>query len=210
MAEPVNPTETPNPGDSQTTVQTSTPTNAGNVVDPAEVERLRKEAEQAKMRANQLEKEAEARKKADEEAEAKRLAEQNEFKDLYEQEKAKREAFENEQRQAEQKAELQAAKDAILKDYSEATVELANDAGLDLSDTSDEAQAKLRSTLDKLQAKVVDKKVTPNNGGDQRTTGQTRQEIIQEYVTNKRESTFDLALQDIPAIQAMKQTNGDA
>lgn len=197
--------ETVTPGDSQTTVQTTAPAQ-GNAVDQAEVERLRKEAEQARMRANQLEKEAEARKKADEEAEAKRLEEQNQWKEIAEQEKAKRLELETAQEQAQRKAELEAAKAAIFKDFNQDVVELANDAGLDLADTSEEAQDKLRATLDRLQAKISSEtKVTPNNPNTPPVDD--RAKLLEQMRYGDREARAKV-ISSIPAVEEMRRQAG--
>ena len=209
MADTPTPGETVTPGDSQTSVQTSAPANTGNAVDPAEVERLRKEAEQARMRANQLEKEAEARKKADEEAEAKRLEEQQEYKTLAEQEAAKRKALEDEIAENQKKQELSDAKTAVTKDYSEETIKEAQELGIDLTDASEASVEAYKAKLDKLQAKTVDRPVTPNNGGNSTTPTKSRQEILQDFVTDNREATFHEVLNTIPALQQMRAVNGD-
>jgi hypothetical protein len=210
MADTPKPGETVNPeAPSNTPVQTPAPA-PGNASDPAEVERLKKEAEQATLRANQLANQLKAREEKEAEDERKRLEEQQEYKTLAEQAQAKLDAMEAEKRTEAEKRETAEAKAEIFKGYSEAAIELANDAGVDLTDTSDEAQAKLRSTLDKLQAKVADKPVTPNNGANTAPNPVNRDELLQQYATDNRESTFDAALQTIPGIQAMKASNGDA
>lgn len=206
---PTTPGETAKPGDSQTTVTTTTPAPAGNAVDQAEVDRLKKEAEQATLRANQLANQLKERDDKAAEDERKRLEEQNEWKTVAEQNQAKLDAYESEKKAEAEKKEREEAKTAIFKDYSEAAIDLANDAGVDLADTSEEAQAKLRSTLDKLQAKVADKPVTPNNAPNNTPGTASRGEILQEYAKDGRERTFDAALQTIPGLQAMKQSNGD-
>lgn len=164
MAEPVVSTETPNPGDSQTTVTPPATTPVVNAVDLTEVERLRKEAEQARMRANQLEKEKEARDKADEEARLKRLEEENQYKELYEQEKAKREGLETEAEKKQREAEVAETKQKILGDYSDAVKQEAEEFGFDLT-TTDEADVEaFKDKLEKIN-KRLDSKVSPNNPG---------------------------------------------
>jgi membrane protein involved in colicin uptake len=119
-----------------------------------EVERLRKEAEQAKMRANQLANELEERKKADDAAKEAKLKENEEFKALYEQEQAKRTEIET-KFQAERKAqEVKAATEELDKNYSKDVLELATAAGVALTDTSDEAKAAYKERLDALTGKV--------------------------------------------------------
>src|SRR4051812_21998082 len=86
-----------------------------NAVDPAEVERLRKEVEQTNLRNRQLQNEADARKKAEDERVAKELESQNEYKLLHEQEKAKREELEAEKAANEKQKEVNNASAEVLK-----------------------------------------------------------------------------------------------
>lgn len=182
---------------------------SGNAVDPAEVERLRKEAEQARMRANQLENELAAKKAAEEEAQRQALEEQNEWKAIAEQEKAKREALENERLEAEAKQALETAQADLFKDFPSDVVELAQETGLTLQATTDEAINKLRSSLEKIQAKIAnDAQVGPNNG-NQSAKPQDRRELLQSYAISGRESDFNKALSDLHWIQAAKAVNGD-
>lgn len=156
--------ETVTPGDTQTTVQTPAAPVA-NASDPAEVERLRKEQEQKDLRIRQLENEAAAREKADAEAKAKSLEEKEEYKTLYEQAQALlREKDEAESAVTRQK-ELAAATTQVFQEYPANVVELAQTAGLKLTDDSDEAKTALKATLDAFKEKVGGSAptATPNN-----------------------------------------------
>lgn len=186
--------ETSTPEAPKNGTQTPAP-NTGNASDPA-VEQLRKEKEQAEMRARQLANELAAKKKAEEEAEAKRLAEQNEYKTLHEQEKAKREALEAKLAEEERRKELAKAKAEVLADYSDDVKAAAEDLGLDLSDTDDDAKATFKEKLDKLQQRVgVSGKVTPNNpgkpsaapelSGPQLATAMKSQDKFEEIISKK-------------------------
>ena len=128
--------------------------DAKNDSGQSEVERLRKEAEQAKMRANQLQNDLDARKKADDEAESAKLKENEEFKTLYEQEQAKRTELEQTLQSDRKAADIQAATQELSKDYSRDVLDLATAAGVALSDVSDEAKASYKERLDALQSKV--------------------------------------------------------
>lgn len=134
-----------------------------------EVERLKKEKEQAEMRANQLQNKLDAEEKAKADAKAKELEEQNEFKTLYEQEKAKREEIEAERLSEERKKELQETTVSVLGDYSDEVKALAEDTGLSLGDVSEDAVADFKAKLDKIQTRIGNTQVTPNNPG--RTSG---------------------------------------
>jgi vacuolar-type H+-ATPase subunit E/Vma4 len=133
-------------------------------VDP-EVERLRKEAEQATMRANQLANQLKAKEEAEAAQKAKELEEQNEFKTLYEQEKARREEIETAQAQAERQAAVKAASDKLFSEYPEQVKALAEEAGMSLSSVDDDAVAAFKAKLDKVSGMVAAPKVTANNPG---------------------------------------------
>ena len=128
-----------------------------------EVERLRKQAEQAEMRANQLANQLKAKEEAEAAQKQKELEENNEFKSLYEQERAKREELESERASEEQKREINIASQNLLKEYSDDVKQLADDAGISLQGTSDEEVAAFKSTLDKFQARLGKQSVSPNN-----------------------------------------------
>lgn len=130
-----------------------------------ELERLRKEHQQIEMERNQLRNKLEAEEAAKAAAKAKELEEQNEFKTLFEQEKAKREALENERQEEARRKELGTAQATILAEYDDDVKGLAEDAGITLSDTSDEAAQAYKEKLEKLQTRLGKQKVQPNNPG---------------------------------------------
>jgi hypothetical protein len=146
--------ETVTPGDSQTTVTPPTPAPAATV-DTAEVERLRKQSEQADMRVRQLENEKKERDAKDAEERQKQLEEQNEFKTLYEKTNADLQALRDTQTAAERQAELSKLSEGILKDYPQAVVDVAQTAGLNLTDDGEAAQKTFKDKLDSLKEKVA-------------------------------------------------------
>lgn len=166
--------------------------------DAAEVERLKKEAEQARMRANQLQNQLDQKAKEEEEATRQKLEEENQYKSLYEQEKAKREAFETEQERNQREAELARVKQDALKDYPEEVRTEAEELGIDLSDASNVDAYKAR--LDKLNARYENaNKVTPNNGRPSTNTKRSKHEILQDYASGNSKA-FDEALSSVPFI----------
>jgi len=136
-------------------------------VDNSEVERLRKEVEQVTMRSNQLANQLKAKEDAEAAEKAKQLEEQNEFKTLYEQEKAKREEIETAQAQAEKAATLKAESDKLFATYPEQVKTLAEEVGLSLTDTDEDTVAAFKQKLDKISGSIAAPKVTPNNPGVQ-------------------------------------------
>lgn len=159
------PVETATPVVKNEVTPPSAPAPQVNTTDNSELDKLKKELEQTQMRANQLNNQLEAKAKAEEEAKAKKLEEQNEFKSLYEQEKAKREAVETERQEAETKQSLSIAEQAIFAEFDPSAIEVAKDAGLSLSEDSDEAKAALKTKLEKIQSKLVSTPVSSNNPG---------------------------------------------
>lgn len=208
---PVTPETAPS-GDSKTTVQPQAPVS-GNASDPAEVERLRKEAQQQTMRANQLQKDLEARKKADEEARQKQLEENEQFKDLWEKEKAEKEALISERETARRKAELQAETSNLFKDYSPAVQKLAVTAGLSLSDDSDEAKADLKAKLDTFSSEIGSPRVEANNPPPTETPTPDREQAIKVMRMNNvpnstRRNAVKTAVGNLESIKAMKAQVG--
>jgi len=159
-----------------------TPTTTPVVnVDTAEVERLRKEAEQARMRANQLENELKKKNDAEAEARQKQLEEQQEYKTLYEQEKAERERLAQERELESLTQTIKSEEAKITAAYPQEVLDIAKELGFSLTDSSDEAVATFKAKLDKVSEKVGAKGgVTPNNT---RTTvnNASREEKLKQY-----------------------------
>lgn len=173
---PQGETATPQVLENNTNPSVTTP-----VVNTDAQEMLRKEAEQAKMRANQLENELKKFKDAQEQAKAKELEEKEEYKTLYEQSQAELNRQREEREQSERQKTLNAEKDALLADFPEAVKAIADEAGLQLTDDSDEAKATFKAKLDKIFEQVGDTaKVTPNNTRSN-TTEKSREELLAEY-----------------------------
>lgn len=140
---------------------------AGNGSEGAgEAEKLRKELEQARMRENQLLNEKKERDAKDEAERNRKLEEDNQFKELYEQEKTKRETIESERKAEINRKEIDAARTEVMSDFSDDVKELAEEAGLSLDSAEDDAKAAYKAKLEKIQAKLgTTSKVTPNNPG---------------------------------------------
>jgi len=147
--------------DSKTTVPVTAPATVTS--NDGEVEKLRKEKEQAEMRANQLANQLKAREEADAEAKAKELEEQNKFKDLYEQEKAKREAVETEAEAKERLAAIAKAKDEVLGEYSDEVKKQVEALGLDLADTDEASVNSFKEKVAILDKGTASTKIGGNN-----------------------------------------------
>lgn len=171
--------ETGTPKAPENVTPTQTPTQ-GNVSDTA-VEQLRKEKEQAEMRANQLANQLKAREEAEAKAKAKELEEQNEFKTLYEQEKAKRESIEAEREAEASRKELEKARNEVLNEYPEEVKALATDLGIVLNSSEEDAKAEFKEKLDKIaKRESTSGKVTPNNPRVQNNQSQMTQSELRQ------------------------------
>jgi hypothetical protein len=205
--------ETATQGDSQTTVPTPAAPVA-NASDPAEVERLRKEAEQATLRANQLANQLKAKEDAEEKARQAALEEQNEWKTIAEQEKAKRLDLEAEQERAVAKIQLDESQTEVFKEFPDDVVELAKDTGLTLNENSEEAKEALKSKLNKLSERISSSSnVTPNNQATN-TKAPDRNELLQEHakqqtITPGDTPAYHKALGGLNWIKVAKADNGE-
>lgn len=175
-----------------------------------ELAEAKKIAEQAQMRARQLENEKATREKADEEARHKQLEENEEYKILYEREKAQREELLSEREKEVQEATIAAAKKEVLNGFSSEVLEIAEATGLSLYDSSDEAKAQLKAKLEIIASKVgnTDKKVIGNNTRDE-TPGADNDYLRMRFsdVSIAREARKS-AISKIPALEEMRKISG--
>lgn len=162
------------------TVTPSTLSNENSIVtapitdnSSAVVEDAKRKADQANLRANQLQNELDKIKLAQSESQQKQLLEKEEFKTLYEQTQSRLDEITNAQTAKERQEEITAATNDVFKDYSPDTIELAKLAGLGLSDDSDSAKAVLKEKLDAFQAKVGNNAPTVLSNNPRQTAPQT-------------------------------------
>jgi len=186
----------------------SAPVQQVNTVDTAEIERFKKAAEQAQMRVNQLENEAKKRKEAEEAARLKQLEENDEWKSVAEQNKAKLEAMEAE-REAERKSkELSEARAEVFKEFPAEVIEIAEDAGLGLTDTSEEAKEVFKAKLEKISQKVVTKApVTPNNPANPSAPSGSREELLKRMAYGDKAARAEV-ISTLPGVEAMRKMAG--
>lgn len=186
---------------------TPTPTAPVKTEDNSEVERLKAEL-QAQMRANQVANEKlKAKEEAEAEAKRKQLEENEEWKSLAEQEKAKREALEAEREAETRTKELKEATDSVFKDFPAEVIEIAQETGLTLNDVTDEAKETLKAKLEKIQTKVVtNTKVTPNNG-QPAPINPNRDELLERMKYGDREAR-EKVISEIPGVKAMRKMAG--
>lgn len=147
----------------------STPAPVDNASDPI-VEAAKKEAEQARLRANQLENELQKERQKREADEKAKLEANQEYKSLAE----KLESELNQMKEAEAEktraATLAAETATVLSEYPEAVQKLAKVAGIGLTDDGPLAKTALKEKLDTLTAEVAASsptaEVASNPGGN--------------------------------------------
>lgn len=159
---------------STATVPTSSSDNSS-----AELQKARKDAEQARMEANLFRNKLAEKEKLESETQAKKLEEEGQYKELLAKERAEKEALLSEKDAAERSAILSAGTNEVLGKYSPAVVDIAKTAGLSLVDDSDEAKVSLAEKLDSIQAKVGGQaKVQGNNPAPSVQQPQGKEELI--------------------------------
>lgn len=149
------------------------------VTSNADVEAAKKAAEQATLRANQLENENRKLKEAQDAAATKQLEEKEEFKTLYEKTQAQLNELTTAQESSARQAQLSTATETVLKDYPAEVVDIAKTAGLALSDDSEASQTLLKEKLDAIKAKVAPgTTVTSNNPSNPTQPQLTREQLV--------------------------------
>lgn len=179
-----------------------------NTVDTAEVERLKKEAAQAQMRANQLQNMLDKKAAEEEAARLKQLEENNEWKSIAEQNRAKLEALEAEREAEERSKELAAAKQEVFKEFPAEVIEIAEETGLSLSEATEEEKANLKAKLEKIQSKVVtNKPVTPNNPANPAPVDADRSEKLKRMAYGDKQARQEI-ISSLPGVEAMRKMAG--
>lgn len=172
-----------------------------NSTDNGEVERLRKEKEQAEMRANQLANQLKAREDADSAAAQAKLEEDNQYKELFEQEKAKREALETEQTEAQRTAELARVKAEALSGVSDDVKKLAEELGIGLTDTDEKSVETYKEKLGKISASAP--RVAANNPGVSVDQQMSVEELRETLYADKTGDKFHEIVMKMPGIASM-------
>jgi flagellar biosynthesis GTPase FlhF len=212
---PETPTgETPNaPAPSNASVTPTAPVQDNSRT--ADVEAAKREAEQARMRANQLENELKKFRDEQEAARQKQLEEQQEYRQLYEQTESKLREMQQESEAAVKAQALSTATETLYKDYPETVVDLAKTAGLTLTDDSEAAQAALKTKLDELKSKFGTTlpqsnnpsqpvQVTDRNALVARQNNWEGSPMAMAAVKGDLKPTYEY-IRSLPAIQKMKE-----
>jgi hypothetical protein len=212
---------TPKPGETGTAPAPSNEPGTASVPPvvntSADVEQAKREAEQARIRANQLENENKKLKEAQEAARQKQLEEKEEFKTLYEQTATRLKEIEDRDAVNERAKELSTATEEVFKDYDPKAVELAKVAGLSLSDSTDEARTALKEKLDIFQKQVGPSASTPgsNNPHNPAPAAATREELVRRNGDGVSpmalagakgdDSVIKSYIRELPAVKRMRE-----
>lgn len=166
-----------------------------------DVEAIRKEAEQARMRENQLKNELEKLKSQQEAERLEKLKENEDYKALYEQSQAELDRQRDEREAGERNSKLSAEKDTVLSEYPEAVKKIAEATGLVLTDDTEEAKTALKAKLDNIAENVgTTAQVTPNNTRPV-TNEKSRDELIKEYRQTGDRRAMDAAIADLSFVK---------
>jgi hypothetical protein len=177
---PTGETPTPDSPKNEPSNPTTPPVDNGSA---AEVEQAKKDAEQARMRANQLENENKQLKANQAEADKKQLEEKEEFKALYEKTDAELKQIRDERETAERQTKLSSETETVFKDYPESVVDVAKTAGLSLAEDSETARTALKEKLEAIKAKVEPNgkpPVSPNNPNNPAPANPDREALVKD------------------------------
>lgn len=173
----------------------------------ADVEAVRKEAEQAKMRANQLQNElAEAQKKIAE-AEQAKLQEKEDYKTLWEQANSQLQEVVTTQEQAAFQAEVAKKESEVTAQYSEEVLKIVKTTGVKLDGVDDAAAAAFKAKLDEIQETVgATASNRPENHSGAVVPDTARREQALERVRQGDRTAVEEAVNTLGFIQAYEKS----
>ncbi len=168
----------------------------------AELEAARKEAEQARMRANQLENQLAEAKRREAEAEQAKLQEKEDYKTLWEQTQSELLAIREKEEQSAVQAEITKKESEVTSQYSEEVLEIAKTAGLKLSGVDETAAADFKAKLDKISEKVgATAKPRPENHQAPNAETLSKEQAIERLKQGDRTAVTD-AVNSLGFVQA--------
>lgn len=181
--------------------QSETP-DKGNVADSS-VEQLRKDLEKERMEKNMLRNKLDTAQQEKAKQEQAKLEEKEEFRTLYEQEKARAEALAAEKEEAEKSRALTEATGELLADFSDEVKATVEETGLSLGDLSEEAREEFKTKVGAI-AKRVDTTTIAANNPNPNPPKAGRAELIDNYRLNRKDPKAwnDLAM-SIPSVKEM-------
>lgn len=176
----------------------------------AEVERFRKEAEQARMRANQLENELKSREQKDVEARQKRLEEDQQYKELADERAKELDTLKKEREEETARAKRESEQQKILSTYPQPVIELAETTGVSLLDDSDDAKASFKAKLDTVSEKLNLKPgatIQASNPAEIVPNTDSREQLLEGMKVGFKPAAGKF-ISSMPAIKEMKRNAG--
>lgn len=182
-------------------------TVAAPVVDNSnvDVEAAKKEAEQARMRANQLENELKKIREQQEAERQKQLEEQGKWKEVADAKTAELERIQRERDEQQRQAELENATNGVFKDYPANVVDIAKTTGLSLPDDSEEAIAAFKEKLDTIKKQVVPTaSPSANNPHNPAPAEASKAELLDRMKAGDK-TAVNQYISELPAIKRMRE-----
>jgi len=185
-----------------------------DVVSKADLEALQAELNKTKMSESQArnalkeKEEAEAKVKAElEKLKNKKGEDDDEVKQLLEQERQKREELESRIETSEKQKKLTETQNGLFEEFPSDVVELAQETGLSLNDTSEDAVKEFRGKLEKIQEKVGNGgRIGPNNPGPGSSNQEERKTRL-EQLRSRDPEQIRKAVESIPLVQTLGNIN---
>lgn len=166
-----------------------------------------KEKQKLQMELNMLRNKLDEKERSERKREEEEMKEREEFRTLYERTKAQLEELETEQETKARKEKLKKEQSNLLSDYSDDVREAAEEVGLSLSDTTEEAQKDFRKRVDAIAKRLGgEKKVTPNNPGEPQRP--SADDARNNYVRNPNDKNFNDWVSNHPAFKKANEQLG--
>lgn len=172
-----------------------------------EVDKLRKDIKKIEMERNMLRNELDESAKAKKAAEEEKLKEKEEFRTLYEQTSSKLEEANQQLEKIEKEGEIRQESNKVLQDFSIDVQQTAQDLGITLSDTSEEAKTEFKNKLDN-----INKRLGTEGGVSGSNPAPSNKEPDQSELMKRHEKgdkgAFDEALQNLGSVKIQRQVMG--
>lgn len=191
-------------------VKNEAPAATTPTVTQAELDEIKRQKDQAEMRARQLENEKVEREKREEEARRKKMEEDGEYKTLLERTTQELEALKAEREAEAKKSEISSAEFTILNGYTSEVRDAAKELGISLTDDTEESKQAFQARLDVIKGRFGEEqqpKIQGNNQPPMQTP--TNLEERAKLVSAARFSP-DASMQVIGSLDAIKEMRKQA
>jgi hypothetical protein len=174
----------------------------------SEVEALKKQLAQAEMEKNLLRNQKDALAKEKEELTKQELEQKEQYRELYEKEKAERENLLKERQDSEFKTQIEAAQKETLAKFPANVVDIATTTGLALADTTEDAKKSYEGKLEAIAAKVGTTQKVQGNNAPQNTETAPERELLLKGMKFGDADSRRKAINGLSAIAEMKRNAG--